>query len=327
MNTGSPMRKSLPWLLLGIVAVGILATRLHLSFDISAFFPATPDLQHRVLLQQFQSGPGSRLLVIGIGGADEEALADASEAMQIALSDHPAFTAVMNGEVAEDSAGPPEPIASYYLLMQDIDYGAEALSDAIQARLQDLALGGGATLLDLIARDPYLATLDIAQRLAPVEMHGDMWFAGDGSAVLMAETRATAVDIAGQTAAVEAVRDALASIDGHDALRLEMTGAGPFAVELQETIRAEAQKRSILATAALLLVLFAFYRKPAYLLLAAAPIGMGFLVGLAAVALLFSNVHGVTLAFGFTLMGVAIDYPLHLFSHAERSDGRTAIGR
>lgn len=325
--SGSAMRKSLPWLLLVIVAAGILGTRLQLSFDISAFFPRTPDLQHQVLLQQFQSGPGSRLLVIGIRGADEETLADASDALQIALSDDPLFSSIMNGEVAQESTGPPEPIASYYLLMRDIDFSADALSAAVQARLQDLALGGGSALLDVIARDPYLATLDIARRLAPVEMHGDMWFAGDGSAVLMAATRATAVDIEGQTASVQAVRDAFASLDGNEALTLEMTGAGAFAVELQQTIRAEAQKRSILATVALLLVLFAFYRKPGYLLLAAVPIGMGFLVGLAAVAVLFDNVHGITLAFGFTLMGVAIDYPLHLFSHAERSDGRVAIGR
>jgi predicted exporter len=38
-------------------------------------------------------------------------------------------------------------------------------------------------------------------------------------------------------------------------------------------------------------------------------------------------VHGITLAFGFTLIGVAIDYPLHLFSHAQNTQGITAIRR
>jgi predicted exporter len=154
-----------------------------------------------------------------------------------------------------------------------------------------------------------------------------MWFANDGSAVLMAETRATAVDIAGQAAAIAAVSDAFAKLAGADQLTLEMSGAGVFGVELQKTIRAEAQKRSILATVALLVVLFAFFRSIRYLFLATVPIGMGFLVGLAVVALLFETVHGITLAFGFTLMGVAIDYPLHLFSHAQKSDGITAIRR
>ena len=37
--------------------------------------------------------------------------------------------------------------------------------------------------------------------------------------------------------------------------------------------------------------------------------------GLAAVSAVFGSVHGITLAFGFTLIGVAQDYPLHLLSH------------
>lgn len=321
------LRKSWPWLVFGLLAAVVLGTRLVLNFDISAFFPQTPDLQHKVLLQQFQSGPGSRLLVIGVNGADEETLAEISDELRMALSESAVFSSIMNGEAGDESAAIPEPVASYFLLMEDLDFSEAALSQAIQDRLHDLAFGGGAAFLDLTATDPWLATIDILRRLTPVETSGDMWFASDGSVVLMAETRATAVDLAGQTAAVEAVREAFASIEATDALTLEMTGAGAFGVELQQTIRVETQKRSLLASLALLLVLFAFYRKPAYLFLAAVPIGMGFLAGLAAVSLLFDSVHGITLAFGFTLMGVAIDYPLHFFSHVEKSSGPVAIRR
>ncbi|MEO6103332.1 MAG: hypothetical protein ABIP44_06800, partial [Pseudoxanthomonas sp.] len=37
--------------------------------------------------------------------------------------------------------------------------------------------------------------------------------------------------------------------------------------------------------------------------------------GLGAVVLMFDGVHGITVAFGFTLIGVVQDYPIHLFSH------------
>ena len=50
------------------------------------------------------------------------------------------------------------------------------------------------------------------------------------------------------------------------------------------------------------------------------------LAGLAAVSALFGNVHGITLAFGFTLIGVAQDYPIHLLSH-RRPDRCAARGR
>ena len=45
------------------------------------------------------------------------------------------------------------------------------------------------------------------------------------------------------------------------------------------------------------------------------PLASAGLAGLGAVALLFDGVHGITVAFGFTLIGVAQDYPIHLFSH------------
>jgi predicted exporter len=321
------MKRTAPWLGLAVLALIVLGLRLQISFDISAFFPRQAELAHEVLLEQFQNGPGSRILVVGINGRGRDDLADVSDAMRRELATESLFASVMNGELPEDSDQPPEPIASYYLLMRDVEYSRDALQSAIESRLRDLAFGGGTSLLDLVARDPFLATLDILERLVPVSISGDMWFSEDGSAVLMLETRATAVDLAAQATAIKTVQDAFAVIVKDPDLQLEITGAGAFGVELQQAIRAEAQKRSALASIALLLVLYLFYRKPRYLLLASLPIGMGFLLGLAAVSLVFDSVHGITLAFGFTLMGVAIDYPLHLFSHADGGAGRSAIAR
>ncbi|MDT0886695.1 hypothetical protein RNR89_12405, partial [Staphylococcus pseudintermedius] len=39
------------------------------------------------------------------------------------------------------------------------------------------------------------------------------------------------------------------------------------------------------------------------------------MAGLGAVAICFEGVHGITVAFGFTLIGVVQDYPIHLYSH------------
>jgi predicted exporter len=319
------MKRSAQWLGLALLSCVVLLFHLQISFDISAFFPQKTELEHEILLEQFQNGPGSRLLVVGINGANQEQLAEMSDEMRSALDGDAMFSTVMNGELSEDFDSSLGTVAKYYLLMRDVDYSRDALKAAIEFRLQDLALGGGTAMLDLIARDPFLLTLDILERLAPASMTGDMWFAVDGSAVLMLETEATAVDLAAQAEAVARVRKVFAEITDDDRLSLELTGAGAFGVELQKTIRAEAQKRSALASIALLLVLFVFYRRPRYLLLASLPIGMGFLVGLAAVSLMFDGVHGITLAFGFTLMGVAIDYPLHLFSHADRGGKKAAI--
>jgi len=315
------------WLATAALAVFVLLGRLELSFDLSAFFPQKTTLTHDVLIEQLRSGPGSRLVVIGIKGADREQLTEASDHLRRALSADPAFVAVHNGEFDEDATEVPEPVRSYYLLMRDLDFSHASLQQAMQSRLQDLALGGGSALLDLIARDPFLATLDALEQLTPVNMSGDMWFAADGSAVLMAETRAQSIDITAQGQAIRAVRQEFSTLPDATTLNLEVTGVGAFSVELQKTIQAEAKKRSILASAALLLVLLVVFRNARLLLLAAIPIGFGFLAGLTLVSVLFDTVHGITLAFGFTLLGIAVDFPLHLFSHAEHDSGRTAMQR
>jgi len=317
--------KSAPWLALALLAISVLMLRLELSFDLSAFFPRQASLTQEILLEQLKNGPGSRLLVIGIKGGNRAQLAEISDKMRQELASDPSFLNVLNGEFADESAVIPEPVNSYYLLMESIDYSKASLQRALQLRLQDMAFGSGSALLDLISRDPFLITVGVLQRLAPVEMSGDIWFTEDGSAVLMAETRATAIDLAAQFDVVHTVKKVFSKLSGSMPLELEVTGVGAFGVELQQTIRTEAKKRSILAASAIILVLLIFYRNPRFLLLAMLPIGMGFVVGLALLSLIFDSVHGITLAFGFTLLGIAVDYPIHLFSHSRQIPGSLAI--
>ncbi len=324
-HRGKVIRTSVLWISLALVALTVMAYRLQLTFDLSAFFPQKTNLTQEILLEQLKNGPGSRLVVIGFKGGSRDQLAEYSDQMKNELSTHPAFLNVLNGDYSIDNAIIPEPVKSYYLLLDDVDYSQASLKEALLQRHRDLSLGGGSLLLEMMARDPFLQTLSVLERLAPVNITGDIWFADDGSTVLLAETRAAAINIAAQAQAVLAIRQAFSNLPDSDSLQLELTGVGAFSVELQKTIRAEAEKRTILAIAALLVILFVVYRKFRLLLLAALPIAMGFLVGLATVSLVFTSVHGITLAFGFTLMGVAIDYPLHLFSHTRRGSGQAAI--
>ena len=46
----------------------------------------------------------------------------------------------------------------------------------------------------------------------------------------------------------------------------------------------------------------------------ACPLGVGILVATASILLIYGQVHGITLAFGMTLAGVAVDYPIHILT-------------
>ncbi len=115
---------------------------------------------------------------------------------------------------------------------------------------------------------------------------------------------------------------AVAEVFPQDSL---LSGAGVFGVALREQIQAEALWRSIWATLAIATVLVLVYRRLDALVLAGLPLAAGVITGIAAVALAFGTMHGITLAFGFTLLGIAIDYPMHLLSRARRYPVAEAI--
>lgn len=324
---GEVWKHSLPWFVLIAIAALVLAWRLQLSFDLSLFLPRSNDLAQQILLKQMATGPGSRFILIGIKGGDSAGLAMASDRLKDSLAADPAFLQVQNGLPPDEEASIPPVIADHRFVLADMDYSEEALRQALESRLQDLAFAGGPQLIELIAEDPFLSVLDILQQLTPVEYIGDRWFSAEGQAVLMAETRSAATDISAQTQAIEKIQSAFALLGPAGSLQLELTGFGAFGVELQRTIRSEATWRSITATLMIMLVVAVAYRSTRMVLLAAIPLGVGVLCGLTVVALAFNEVHGITLAFGFTLLGIAIDYPLHLFSHARLAPPATAMER
>jgi predicted exporter len=136
------------------------------------------------------------------------------------------------------------------------------------------------------------------------------------STTIIVETIAPAFALAEQETAINFIRN----LQLLGMQQITVHGMGAYGVDLQTTIRREATLRSIAATVMALLILFAAYRRPLALLAGILPLLLGALSGLAVIALLFGKIHGITLAFGFTLIGVAIDYPLHLLSHLRGSN-------
>ena len=70
---------------------------------------------------------------------------------------------------------------------------------------------------------------------------------------------------------------------------------------------------SALSALLIAVLLLTLYRSARALLLTFVPVASAALAGMAAVALGFAVVHGITLGFGVTLIGEAVDYSIYLF--------------
>src|SRR3569833_534326 len=99
---------------------------------------------------------------------------------------------------------------------------------------------------------------------------------------------------------------------------LLMSGPGVFAVNARANIIKEVTRLSILSTAIVVALLLGVYRSVAALILGLVSVFSGALAGVAAVALGAGVVHGITLGFGITLIGEAVDYSIYLFIQSQQ---------
>lgn len=322
MTPARRLALALLWLAALALAGWAISQRLELSGDLRRFMPSAQTPAQKLLIDELGEGPGSRLLLVALSGDTPQALAAQSEAMRNALAAKPEFKLVANGaDLGLDAI--PERLRPYrYLLSPTLDtklFDAAYLGDELQARVQDLGSPASAMLEPLLPNDPTLETLKLAEAWqpanAPQRLHG-VWFDRAGREALLAlETRAAGFDPTGQQAAIDAIRAAFAQARGASKSQLTLSGPGAFSVEIGGRTAREASLIGTIDSLVFVLLLWLAYRSWKAPLLGGLPLASAGLAGLGAVALLFDGVHGITVAFGFTLIGVAQDYPIHLFSH------------
>jgi predicted exporter len=319
---------------IGAVAVlgWIIERNLVVGTDLRLFMPSPRTAQERLVLEEIGEGPASRMLLLAISGAEPQVAAETSRALRSALIGSGQFRWVANGE-SDPEAIPDRLLAYRYLLSQTLDESridASFLQAQLEERLRDLTSPAAGMLETWLPRDPTLELLKLAEVWQPERqprlLH-DVWFDTAGKeALLVAETRAAGFDPQGQHDAADMLRRAFESVRAEAGLRLEASGPGAFSVLMQERTRGEARRLAGFATLGMVLLLLAAYRSIPVLILGLLPLASAGLAGLAAVSAVFGTVHGITLAFGFTLIGVAQDYPMHLFSHQHRDvDPRDSV--
>jgi predicted exporter len=314
----SPVRIRVAWLLALLVCAWFAIARTPISSELSDFMPAG-DAADQALVDQLRKGAGARLLLIGIEGAAPERLAELSTGLAAALQPGGLFRRVVNGPLAVDEREQALLFEYRYLLAPTAadHFTTDALQNALRARFDDLSSPFTLDKADIPA-DPTAALRAVRgalQREGGPRLRFGVWFARhQDQALLLAETRAEGFDLDGQELAQGALREAFERLQPGEA-HMVVTGAGVFAVASRDTIRRESQVASVLASSAMALLVFLAYRSARAVVLAALPLLFAMAVATVVTGALFGTVHGITLAFGITLIGVAGDYPLHLLSH------------
>lgn len=289
--------------------------------DLSAFMPRAPNERQQLLMDQLRDGVIARLIMVGIEGGDASERARLSRELATNLNKTQLFVGVQNGEAVTQERDRAYMFDNRYLLSPSVTperFTVEGLRASIASSIEALSGNAGLIIKRLLPRDPTGEALHLIDQFSgvsePRSINGT-WASRDGKrALLLAHTRAAGSDTEAQSEAIHTVQRIFDQLPGRNAdTRLVMSGTGVISVSSRNIIQGEVSR---LATASFVLViclLLVVYRSVALLVLGLLPVVSGVLAGIAAVSLGFGQVHGLTLGFGTTLIGEAVDYSIYLF--------------
>lgn len=335
-----------------LVLVAIVARSWRVNTSIVAFLPAGDDRELFEISKALTDSTLTRRMVLSLGVPDlaraepgdddgaaqdpKPALARAAARLAAALDASPRVAKVRRGvdentqETLFETYFPRR--YHFWSLEPERELPRATSDDALARQAEALrdALGGpeGLFVRQLAPRDPlqrFRAFVDELEQRRPqgLELVDGQLFSRDGQAILFLELADSPFDGEKQRELLDHIARAaraLPPIEGRP-LVLEASGVNRFAVASETVVRRDLGRISFFSLGGLLLLFGILFGKPARLLVAFAPLGMGVLVAMAFSLVLFGELHVLTLAFGSALIGVAIDYPVHLLNHHDLATG------
>ena len=293
------------WLWTGFAALCLilvaLAATLRYNEDIMDFLPVTPE--ERAALEAYQSQQSASRLVLIIEGEDELRRSDAFYDLdeRLAEAGHPLSEFDLS-DLANSRwliANSQSPITNSRL---DSLFTPEAVRAALERDKRILATPGGSALAPLIQADPLgLVPMPIAR--------SDLQYAYIESPFGGTETKQNAALIDSLNAITNEV--AVAYPD----LNIRWIGAPLIAVGNARRIKTDTLL-CIALSLVLILILLAYAfprRRDLWLILLA--VSFGWLTGMAVLRLFTTAVSAIVLGIGSVLIGIAVNYPLHLLVH------------
>jgi predicted exporter len=198
----------------------------------------------------------------------------------------------------------------------------EGLRKSARELKRQLSLPTAPLVKRIAGADPLLAYKGQLDRLQSAQsgrlrLEGGRFTTDEGEAVLFLSTRDGAFDTAAQgpfQRRIEEEFEKIADAQG-GGLDLSRSAVSRFAIDAESRIRSDVTRISIASTIGIIALFLIVFRSPRMVVLSMLPLACGVLTALTVSLLAFGRVHGLTLAFGATLIGVCIDYPVHLFNH------------
>lgn len=296
--------------------------RLVVTTDITHFLPEARDRRVAELSRAMADSEMASAMVLSVEGPDRASAARGARELGESFAHDPDVLWLRRG-AGEDVQ------RSFYDLFYPRRFALHpgALDDAsldaaARSLQQKLASPLSPVVRPLAPADPLLTFGGAIERLRSLEdggltLEGDQLVTADERhGVVFLATRASPFEYAVQQRFLAKVDARFAAINAGQggALRLETSSVSRYAVAAETTIKQDIQRISVLSTVGIILLFLAAFRSLRYVLVGMIPLAFGTVSAMAAGILCFGTMHGLTLAFGSSLLGTGIDYVEHYFT-------------
>ncbi|MEO7733002.1 MAG: hypothetical protein ABIY55_18715, partial [Kofleriaceae bacterium] len=197
-------------------------------------------------------------------------------------------------------------------------YGEAQLRARLSELREQLGSPAGVVFRETAPRDPLggmwepLQALRGAQGSALVDEDGVLLTADHAHAFVFAETRSSPFDSDAQRAFRGVLDGWLASVPG---TRMQTSGAAQFAIAGEAQVKGDVNRIGIISTVGILVIFLVLFGSVRMILLGFVPMLFGSAVAVLACQAVFGEIHGLTIAFGTSLLGVGLDYVEHYYAH------------
>jgi len=269
----------------------------------------------------------SRRMVFVVSGGGQEVLIAAAKALAAEFASLP--LQLSSNEEAGKALMPELFAHRYHMASSNPELelpqllGESGLALAAAGLKESLASPAGSLVRAAAVHDPLLLSRRSIERLASLNSSGlqmveDVFLTGDAKrAVLFALSNAPAFEGPAQTKLWAQLEVAFARVRSaaKTPITIEASALSRHAVAAEKSMRSDVTRVSVVSTVAIVFMLWFAFVRLRYIPLLLLPLAAGFLCGTFACLVVFGRIHAMTFAFGSSLIGVCIDYPIHLVNH------------
>lgn len=319
----------------GLAMLAYCALELRLGTDITRFMPDGSRSELAQVSARLSDSAFTRTMIVSVGASELQTALAAARDLAAVLRAHPQVAWVRSALDETQLRDLYELYfpRRYYFLSDDVDAIPALVDDAAlrqKARHWKRRLASpAATFFEpLVAADPLGSFEGLVENLRSDEPalrveQGQLVTSDGRHAIVLAATRGSAFDSGVQGPLLADLDAAIAEAAARhgDDLAVEISAASRFAVSAERSIKRDVYWVGACSFLGVATLFVAFVGSLRGFLIVSIPPLSGILVATTVGLLVFGSLDGLTMAFGASLMGIAIDYSNHLLIHHGLSPG------